>query len=73
MPDTLHDYWKRSNVKLIEEAKDENGEKDSVFQDLILTVHHCYMHTLMNTQAYKMIENHLGTGISKNHINQTGK
>lgn len=61
------------NVKLIEEAKDENGEKDSVFQDLILTVHHCYMHTLMNTQAYKMIENHLGTGISKNHINQTGK
>ena len=61
------------NVKLIEEANDENGQKDSVFQDLILTVHHCYMHSLMNTPAFKMIENHLGTGISKNHINQSGK
>ncbi|PYK99572.1 MAG: serine protease [Verrucomicrobia bacterium] len=53
-------------VKLIEEATDENGQKDVVFQDLILTVHHCYMHTLMNTPSYKVIENHLGTGISKN-------
>ncbi|MBI4323648.1 MAG: S49 family peptidase [Chloroflexi bacterium] len=56
------------NVKLIEEALDENGQKDTTFQDLILTVHHCYMHTLMNTPAYKVIENHLGTGISKNLI-----
>lgn len=56
------------NVKLIEEAVDENGQKDIMFQDLVLTVHHCYMHTLMNTATYKIIENHLGTGMSKNQI-----
>lgn len=54
------------NVKLIEDAKDENGQKDVSFQDLVLTVHHCYMHVMMNTPAYKVIENHLGTGIFKN-------
>ncbi len=54
------------NVKLIEEAVDANGQKDIAFQDLVLTVHHCYMHTLMNTATYKIIENHLGTGMSKN-------
>jgi hypothetical protein len=55
------------NVKSIEhDALDENGQKDVAFQDLILTVHHCYMHTLMNTTTYKIIENHLGTGICKN-------
>lgn len=54
-------------VKLIEEAQDKDGNKDSEFQDLILTVHHCYMHTLMNTGAYKIIENHLGTGIQKSN------
>ena len=53
------------NVKLIEEALDVNGQKDVTFQDLILTVHHCYMHALMNTPAYKMIENHLGVGFQK--------
>ena len=54
------------NVKLIEEAVDETGKKDAAFQDLILTVHHCYMHILMNTPVFKTIENHLGTGIYKN-------
>jgi membrane-bound ClpP family serine protease len=29
-------------------------------QDLVLTVHHCYMYTLSNTQAFKCIENHNG-------------
>jgi ATP-dependent protease ClpP protease subunit len=53
------------NVKLIEDALDANGQKDAIFQDLILTVHHCYMHALMNTPAYKMIENHLGVGFQK--------
>lgn len=39
------------NVKLIED--------DPVLQDLVLTVHHCYMHVFMNTSAFKVIENHL--------------
>lgn len=34
-------------------------------QDLVLTVHHCYMHILMNTGAYKIVENHLGTAFMK--------
>jgi hypothetical protein len=56
------------NIKLIEDAVDGAGLKDAAFQDLILTVHHCYMHTLMNTPTYKIIENHLGTGMTKNHV-----
>ena len=33
-------------------------EEDQNLQDLVLTVHHCYMHVMMNTPAFKMIENH---------------
>jgi len=40
-------------------------EADATLQDLILTVHHSYMHSLMNTTAYKMIENHLGVALAK--------
>lgn len=40
-------------------------EKDDDFQDLVLTVHHCYMHSLMNTASYKLIENHLGVAFVK--------
>jgi hypothetical protein len=57
-------------VKLIEDALDANGCKDTAFQDLVLTVHHCYMHMLMNTPVYKVIENHLGTGILKQMAQQ---
>lgn len=46
--------------------KIEELEKDKELQDLVLTVHHCYMHALMNTPTYKLIENHLGVGMSKN-------
>ncbi|HNB25355.1 MAG TPA: ATP-dependent Clp protease proteolytic subunit [Alphaproteobacteria bacterium] len=40
-------------------------ESDKTFQDLVLTVHHCYMHSLMNTQAFKIVENHLGVAFVK--------
>lgn len=40
-------------------------EDDQKFQDLILTIHHCYMHTLGNTGAYKIVENHLGRAFVK--------
>ncbi|MEJ1471475.1 MAG: S49 family peptidase [Candidatus Sedimenticola sp. (ex Thyasira tokunagai)] len=46
--------------------KIEPLEKDDELQDLVLTVHHCYMHTLMNTPAFKIIENHNGIGMLKN-------
>jgi ClpP class serine protease len=35
----------------------ENNDK---FQDLVLTVHHAYMHTFAGTSAIKIIENHKG-------------
>lgn len=35
-------------------------EKDNDLQDLILTVHHAYMHTFANSTATKIVENHLG-------------
>jgi hypothetical protein len=41
-------------------------EDDQPLQDLVLTVHHCYMHAFMNTAAYKVIENHLGSAIVRN-------
>jgi ClpP class serine protease len=44
-------------------------EEDEKLQDLVLTVHHCYMHTLMNTPAYKIIENQRGAAmIKQQHI-----
>jgi len=38
-------------------------EKDETFQDLVLTIHQCYMHTLANTPAFKIIENQDGKAI----------
>ena len=40
-------------------------ESDPKLQDILLTVHHCYMHALMNTNSFKMIENHLGAAFVK--------
>ena len=48
-------------------------EKDQDLQDLLLTVHHCYMHSLMNTPSYKMIENHEGTAFVKQKAQRTGQ
>ena len=40
-------------------------EDDQEFQDLVLTVHHCFMHTLANTPAIKIIENHYGATMAR--------
>jgi len=36
-------------------------ETDNDLQDLILTVHHAFMHTFASSMATKIVENHLGT------------
>jgi ATP-dependent protease ClpP protease subunit len=41
-------------------------ESDATMQDLVLTVHHCYMNLLMNTNAFKIIENQNGIALCKN-------
>lgn len=33
-------------------------ENDDFFQDLVLTIHHAYMHTFATTNAIKIVENH---------------
>lgn len=38
-------------------------EEDPDLQDLVLTVHHAYMHTFANSNAGKIIENHDGSAI----------
>lgn len=40
-------------------------EEMNELQDLILTVHHCFVHTLSNTAAFKIIENHDGAAFMK--------
>jgi ATP-dependent protease ClpP protease subunit len=46
-------------------------EADHKMQDLVLTVHHCYMNVMMNTSAFKMIENHEGVALVKAQQVQT--
>jgi ATP-dependent protease ClpP protease subunit len=43
----------------------ERIEDDDDLQDIVLTVHHCFMHSLMNTASFKMIENHNGVALVK--------
>lgn len=38
----------------------ETMEADQVLQDLILTIHHAYMHAFLKSSALKIVENHLG-------------
>lgn len=36
----------------------ETYEKEKDFQDIVLTIHHAYMHTFSQSSAFKIIENH---------------
>ena len=40
-------------------------ESDQELQELVLTVHHAFIHSLMNTPSFKIIENHLGRALIK--------
>jgi ATP-dependent protease ClpP protease subunit len=48
------DKCKEAGLKIID------IEGDQTFQDLLLTVHHAFMHTFAATQTIKIIENHDG-------------
>ena len=41
-------------------------EEDNELQDLILTVHHAFMHTLNISSAAKIVENHTGVAYVEN-------
>ena len=44
-------------------------EDDPKLQDLVLTVHHAFMHTFSMTRAIKIVENHTGVGVVRS-VNQ---
>ena len=48
--------------------KIEMLEDDQKLQDLVLTVHHCYMHALANTPTFKIIENQNGAAFVKQQV-----
>lgn len=48
--------------------KIERLEDDPDLRDIVLTVHHCYMHAIMNTQSFKLIENHNGIAFVKQQV-----
>lgn len=37
------------------------------FQDVVLTIHHSYMHTFANSPSIKIVENHIGNAIVTNN------
>lgn len=50
-----------SNIKAKEIGlKVTDLEEDDNFQDAVLSIHHCYMHTFSHSNAVKIIENHKG-------------
>ncbi len=48
--------------------KIEELENDNKLQDLVLTVHHTYMNTLMNSPCFKIIENQNGVAFVKTMV-----
>lgn len=58
----------------IEECRDMGLKvvplEDQEIQDLVLTIHHCYMFSLSNSPAFKIIENQLGRRYVKVQVMQ---
>lgn len=51
-------------IPLEEYMKEEN------FQDIVLTIHHAYMHTFSNSNAFKIIENHRENAMIQQQMQQ---
>ncbi len=54
------------------EIESLENPKEKMLQDKVLTVHHCFMHTLANTSAFKIIEDHRGKSFIKMQQNAAG-
>ena len=57
-----------SKIGLLIKSLEKDFKQD--FQDLVLTIHHSYMHTFANSTAIKIIENHLGNAVVYNDFNK---
>lgn len=58
------DHCIKSGLKIV------RLEKDPVLQDLVLTVHHAFMHTFAMSRALKIVENHLGVAMVRNRADK---
>lgn len=62
------DECKNLGIKVVDlekmDSREIEGCKD--LQDCVLTIHHSYMHTFSNSQAIKIVENHLGNAMILN-------
>lgn len=63
-------YQECKDIGLEVRSLEDPGDK--ILQDLVLTVHHCFMFTLSNTACFKIIENHLGRRFVKLQVQQFG-
>lgn len=61
-PDATLNHSRHIHIEKLEELglKIKRLEDDEKHQDLVLTVHHAFMHTFHSTGAVKIIENHAG-------------
>ena len=53
-------------VSLLEDVEKEEIDGCKDLQDCVLTIHHTYMHTFSNSNAIKIVENHLGNAMIMN-------
>ena len=61
----IHDHECLEMGLKIKSIENEMVRTPGDFQDLVLTIHHCLMYSLSNTNRFKIIENQLGTGFVK--------
>jgi hypothetical protein len=61
-PDTTYSHGRHIHLDQLESygLKIVRLENDNDLQDLVLTVHHAYIHTFQNSTAIKIVENHRG-------------
>lgn len=61
-PDTTYSHGRHIHIEQLDTIglKINRLEGDQKLQDIVLSVHHSFMHTIQNTPAFKIVENHLG-------------
>jgi hypothetical protein len=54
------------NVVALEDLEKKKIDSCKDLQDCVLTIHHTYMHTFSNSNAVKIVENHIGSAMIMN-------
>lgn len=61
-PDTTYSHGRHIHIEQLENIglKINRLENNQDLQDIVLSIHHSFMHTIQNTPAFKIVENHNG-------------